>query len=233
MSCERTRELFSDYLAGELPEPLRRDVGEHLADCDACGKLREAFGQVVELLRELPVVEPSAQLADRVAAVSWSPVRPAARRRLPGRQLRALAALQAAAAIGMLVTGSFALAAGPDSEPVQKASRFLERTTNRFAALIDERDQLLEDLRLIQVVIGTALESRIDRIGDRVDDYRRLLEERRGSQRDADEPQTEGRRGEIGARLAIILLNQEGASAVTLIQPADAPAVRTEEETKT
>jgi len=231
VTCERTHELFSDYLAGELPEPLRRDVSEHIAGCDACAELREAFGEVVDLLRELPVVEPSLQLADRVAAASWRPRRPAPSRRLPGRQLRALAALQAAAAIVMLITGSFALAAGPDSEPVQRASRFLERTTNRVATLIEEKDQLLEDLQLIQVVIETALESRIDRVGDRVDDYRRLLEERRVDQPDADEPTTEGRCGNTGARLAT-LLNQDEAPTVSLDQPADAPAVRTQEETR-
>ena len=230
MSCERTRELFSDYRAGELPEPLRRDVSDHIASCDACAELREAFGEVVDLLRELPVVEPSLQLADRVAAASWRPLRPARSRRLPGRQLRALAALQAAAAIVMLITGSFALAAGPDSEPVQRASRFLERTTNRFAALIEEKDQLVEDLQLIQVVIETALESRIDRVGDRVDDYRRLLEERRVDQPGAEKPTTEGRCCDIGARLATSL-NRDEAPAVTLVQPADAPAVGTEEET--
>ena len=131
----------------------------------------------------------------------------------------------------MLVTGSFALAAGPDSEPVQRASRFLERTTNRVAALIEEKDQLVEDLQLIRVVIETALESRIDRVGDRVDDYRRLLEERRGEQPDTDEPTTEGRCCAGGARLAI-LLNRDEAPAVTLVQPADAPAVCTEEETQ-
>ena len=231
MRCERTHELLSDYLAGELPEPLRRDVSEHVASCDSCAELHEAFGEVVGLLRELPVVEPSVQLAARVATASWRPPRSIPGRRLPGRQLRALAALQAAAAIVMLVTGSFALAAGPDSEPIQRASRFLERTTNRFAALIQEKDQLVEDLRLIQVVIETALESRIDRVGDRVDDYRRLLEERRVNPPDADEPATEGRCCNTGARLAI-LLNQDEASAVTLMQPAGAPAVCTEEETR-
>ena len=59
MSCARSHELFSDYLAGELPEPLRRDVSEHIASCAACAELREAFGDVVDLLRELPAVEPS------------------------------------------------------------------------------------------------------------------------------------------------------------------------------
>ncbi len=231
MSCERTRELFSDYLTGELPEPLRRDVREHITSCDACAELREAFGEVVDLLDALPVVEPSAQLSDRVATASWRPFAVIPRRRLPGRQLRALAALQAAAAVVMLVTGSFALAAGPDSEPVQRASRFLERTTNRVAALIEEKDQLVEDLQLIQVLIETALESRIDRVGDRVDDYRRLLEERRANEPDTDQPRIEGRCCDIGARIAT-LSNPDRAPTVSPTQPASMPAVRIEEKTK-
>jgi hypothetical protein len=38
---------------------------------------------------------------------------------------------------------------------------------------------LLEDCRILRVVVGAAIEGRLDRVSDRVEDYRRLLERRR------------------------------------------------------
>ena len=46
----------------------------------------------------------------------------------------------------------------------------------------EKKDRLVEDFRMLRVVVGTAFEGRVDRVNDRVEDYRRLLERR---QRDA------------------------------------------------
>ena len=46
----------------------------------------------------------------------------------------------------------------------------------------EKKDRLFEDFRMLRVVVGTAFEGRVDRVNDRVEDYRRLLERR---QRDA------------------------------------------------
>ena len=47
---------------------------------------------------------------------------------------------------------------------------------------LDERkDRLVEDVRILRVVVGAAFEGRLDRVNDRVEDYRRLLERRRSA----------------------------------------------------
>ncbi len=42
----------------------------------------------------------------------------------------------------------------------------------------EKKDRLFEDFRMLRVVVGTAFEGRVDRVNDRVEDYRRLLERR-------------------------------------------------------
>jgi hypothetical protein len=85
-----------------------------------------------------------------------------------------------AAALALAITGGVLLAQSFVGPPVRAANRVVERTVNAGAYLAERKDRLVEDFRLLRVVIGTAFEGRLDRVNDRVDDYRRLLERRRG-----------------------------------------------------
>ena len=59
------------------------------------------------------------------------------------------------------------------------------------AVFVQERTvRLVEDLRMLRVVIATAFEGRVDRVNDRVDDYKRLLEKRRQHPPESRESQT-------------------------------------------
>jgi hypothetical protein len=62
------------------------------------------------------------------------------------------------------------------------AARIVDRTVNASAYILERKERLVEDVRLLRVVIGTAFEGRLDRMNDRVDDYRRLLEKRRANE---------------------------------------------------
>ena len=44
---------------------------------------------------------------------------------------------------------------------------------------MERKDRLVEDVRILGVVLGTAFEGRLDRVNERVEDYRRLLDRRR------------------------------------------------------
>jgi hypothetical protein len=91
-----------------------------------------------------------------------------------------LAAAALAAALG---TGIYyGQRAGLD--PVRSARRVVERSVNLGAYVLERKDRLVEDVRLLRVVIGTAFEGRVERVNDRVDDYRKLLEKRRETERD-------------------------------------------------
>lgn len=54
---------------------------------------------------------------------------------------------------------------------------------------MERKDRLLEDVRVLGVVLSTAFEGRIERVNERVNDYKRLLERRKAS------PQPEPKQG--------------------------------------
>jgi hypothetical protein len=192
LDCARAEELLSDYHEGLLDDPLRADVERHLVSCERCTELRAALGEVVAALRSAPEVDPARDLAERAAAAA---LRAADAQRF-GRRLafpqirvaaRAVFALPEpvlvrglAATLALAITGGVLLAQSFVGPPVRAANRVVERTVNAGAYLAERKDRLVEDFRLLRVVIGTAFEGRLDRVNDRVDDYRRLLERRRG-----------------------------------------------------
>ena len=44
---------------------------------------------------------------------------------------------------------------------------------------MERKDRIVEDVRILGVVLGAAFEGRIERVNERVEDYRRLLDRRR------------------------------------------------------
>jgi hypothetical protein len=73
---------------------------------------------------------------------------------------------------------------GTALDPGRAAERFVERSVDVGVYLAERKDRLVEDVRLLRVVIGTAFEGRIERVNDRVDDYKRLIEKRRDAERE-------------------------------------------------
>lgn len=172
-SCRRAQELFADHREGSLDEVLRAELDAHLLGCPECQSLCQAYDEVVSALRAHPVLEPSAGLAERAAAgaVARSLLAPAAAPAWP-RPLRL------AAAVVLLASGALLLAPGPSALAAEKARRLTDRAGNALAYVGERRDRLLEDVRILRIVIGAAFEGRLDRVNDRFEDYRRLLERR-------------------------------------------------------
>lgn len=190
LSRERTLELLSDYREGLLAPGLREAVAERLASDAECRETLAALEELAELLPALAGTgEPRAGLAERAARAALAAGRPAPvatfRRRAPYRPA-VPSPLQAAAAVAMLATGLAALVSGPEAPPQRAATRLVERTS---LELRQQGGRLVENIRELGERVGAALETRIDRIDDRVEDYRRLL-------RDEQEPAAsrEGRR---------------------------------------
>jgi hypothetical protein len=196
LDCASVEERLSEFHEGLLDDHARAEVERHLAGCTRCAALLAALGEVMAALRASPELEPARDLAERAATAALHAKAPSARfaparlLRFPrvaaaGRDLFAssvpmvvrglAAALALALTAGMLLLHSFM---GP---PARAASRVVERTVNAGAYLAERKDRLVEDFRILRVVIGTAFEGRLDRVNDRVDDYRRLLERRRNT----------------------------------------------------
>ena len=177
MDCRRAEELFSDHLEGSLHEILRAELDAHLSSCEGCRGLREALGEVVTALREYPEIAPGASLAPRAAAAALA----AARRPVEVRPAFVVPSWVQAAAAGfaLIALGAMLMLVGPE-KPTRAAQRLVGETVNAGSSLIARKDRLVEDVRLLGVVLSTAFEGRMDRVNDRVEDYRRLIEKRRG-----------------------------------------------------
>jgi len=184
MDCRRAEELLSDHYEGTLAEPLLSELERHLRECEACRALRETFAEVVETLRDLPVLEPPADLAERAATAALARPRPVPHLAGARRGVHVPSWLQAIAAGLALVTTGVVLLATRTEGPNRAMTRLMDRTANAGAYLMERKDRLVEDIRILRVVIGTAFEGRLDRMSDRVDDYRRLLERRRLSEQE-------------------------------------------------
>jgi anti-sigma factor RsiW len=191
MDCNRARDLFSDHLDGALDPSLKGQLHEHLVTCPSCSALRAAFGEVVDTLRTTPELPVPLGLVDRVVEAT---------RRLPRPGFRAprmpLWMQAAAAALALAVTGLVLLASQPESRT--SLVRFKERAVRYGVYVAERKDRAVEELRLLRVVFGTAFEGRVDRVNERVEDYRQLLEKRRASEAETSkdkkmEPAPQGR----------------------------------------
>ena len=178
MDCVGTQELLSDHLEGSLDTVAAAAVEAHIGGCPDCRALRQALAEVVDVLKNHPVLEPPAGLAERVAAFALEHPRPVPRPRLRWPDLGLPVGLQIlAASLALAVTGVVVLAAWP-------GARIRERTANAGAYLSERKERVVEDFRLLRVVVSTAFEGRLDKVNDRMDDYRRLLEKRRAAEQD-------------------------------------------------
>ncbi len=180
LQCRRAEELFSDHLEGTLDLVLDADLRAHVAECDRCRELRDAMQEVLEVLRSATDMEPAHDLAARAASAALRAGRPRAPRvpsivGLPPWVLATAAVLALALSTG-LVTAS------GGKGTLGTTGHLARRVSSVGVYLAEKKDRLFEDFRMLRVVVGTAFEGRVDRVNDRVEDYRRLLEQR---QRDA------------------------------------------------
>jgi hypothetical protein len=188
MDCRRAEELFSDHYEGNLDQPLLAELQDHLHGCESCSRLREALAEVVEALRSSPVVAPSPDLAARAAEAALSRSRGGTVGRSSGRGSGRLAwpgsamPLPIAAALIMGLAATLGLASSRLG-PLGRTELLMEQTVTAREYLLERKERLVEDIRILQVVIATAFEERLDRVNDRVDDYRRLLQERKDAER--------------------------------------------------
>ena len=65
-NCDKTRELLSAYLDGELPEKEAVTVRRHLAECLDCEEVALELDKVRQMVKGLPQLKAPAELAERV-----------------------------------------------------------------------------------------------------------------------------------------------------------------------
>jgi anti-sigma factor RsiW len=177
MDCQRAEELLSDYQEDALHALLRSEVEAHLAGCRLCRELERALLEVRQALSAFPELDAPAGLAERAAQAAL-----ATRRARVARPALVLPSWLSTAAAGfaLIALGLLLMIVGPEA-PTRAAERLVGQTVDASQVILERKDRLVEDVRILGVVLGTAFEGRLERVGERVEDYRRLLERRRGS----------------------------------------------------
>ena len=207
MDCRRAEELFSDHLEGNLHPILRAELDSHLDGCADCRTLRAALAEAVEALRSIPEIDAPSGLAERAAAAALARPRPVVVR--PAIELPPWVRA-AAAGFAFIALGTILAVVGPE-KPTRAAQRLVGQTVTAGTSLLERKDRLVEDVRILGVVLGTAFEGRLERVNERVEDYRRLLDRRRATP-DGDSKRGSGSRG-LSPRLAEGFRTAPGAGA--------------------
>lgn len=179
MDCRRVEERLSDHLEGALDSVIDAEVRAHIEGCDGCRELRGAMSEVIEALRDAPEMEPSADLAARVAAAVLRAGRPRKPRRIGLPSFTGLPpwVLATAALLALALSTGLVTASGGKG-PLGHTGRLAQRVSAVGIYIAEKKDRIAEDFRMLRVVVGTAFEGRVDRVSDRVDDYKKLLERR-------------------------------------------------------
>jgi len=183
MDHDRARELFSDHLEGRLDPARKQDLHDHLVTCPACSALRAAFGEVVDTLRTTPELPLPLGLVERVIEATRRLPRPLRPARMP------LWMQAAAALLAVSLTAGVLWILKPENQA--SLARWMQRGERFGVYVLERKDRVVEELRLLRIVVGTAFEGRLDRVNERVEDYRLLLEKRRASERSAEPKQPE------------------------------------------
>jgi anti-sigma factor RsiW len=177
--CARVEELLSDHVEGTLDAVLEAEVRAHLDVCDRCLELRAALREVIDALHEWAEAEPPADLAGRAAEAALRASRSRTRRvGLPSFTGLPPWVLATAAVLALALSTGLVTASGGKG-PLGGPSRIAQRVSAAGVYVAERKDRLVEDFRVLRVLVATAFEGRVERVNDRVEDYRRLLERRR------------------------------------------------------
>jgi anti-sigma factor RsiW len=68
MRCSEVKELLSSYVDGMLPAGQMQAVDEHLSLCPSCQEELQLLEQTINLLRDLPEIEPPEDLTASIMA---------------------------------------------------------------------------------------------------------------------------------------------------------------------
>lgn len=103
MKCSEFLARFSDFYDGGAPEPDRVAFSAHLEGCASCRRYLEVVRRGVDLLRELPPIEPREDLPERLRHAVYSLEEERRRRRSSPGASGVMAMVAAAAVLAMLV----------------------------------------------------------------------------------------------------------------------------------
>ena len=190
MRCRRSEELWSDYLEGTLPPPLRQELTTHLAECDDCRELAGDFREVVAALGNLRAPEPPGNLVAKILERTRPRLASLGEPRghlvpFPIPAWRNAAVWAAAA-----VFAGFMIFRPPSfvGESGRRVSQVSHQVYSYGLRAYRASERLVDEINVLRMTVGVAFEDRLDRLNERLKD----LEEAR--RRSGEEPDRSSRR---------------------------------------
>ncbi len=66
MHCHQVLQLLVDYIDGELDENTRRELEEHMEDCEPCKKFINTYRTTIKLTKQVETSQMPNELKDRL-----------------------------------------------------------------------------------------------------------------------------------------------------------------------
>ena len=180
--CLACEERLPDLADDALGAVVRGEVERHLDGCADCRALASALAAISRELAAARVpAEPRPQLAAEITRRTWSrPWTPAALWPLsPDRGGPPWRVQVLAAGLSLVISSIIYIGVLAVNDPRSLPARVYRTVNNTAADVRAQGDEWLEDIRLVRVLVSTALGGRLDQVQEQVEDYRRLMEKRR------------------------------------------------------
>ncbi len=165
MKCERIEQLLSPYLEDELNPEEKGAVAKHLKTCENCSLLFSLMKETQESLADIPELEVSENLLDRLYSIPREKKR--FKLRLPNFDFLVRPSLQPALTVAtiMLIMISFYFY-GPNKNSIDKSisrqihlgyskiERLYAKAESFSASLGEHKDNILVSLKNIKLLGG-------------------------------------------------------------------------------
>ncbi len=159
MNCARFETVLSDFMANRLQKPVMAAAQEHLEKCPQCRELLEEVAQLKGQLHDFPVVQPPADLVDRILLRTtgrpeprsiWKGlILPTLQPFLTQRYAFATVMLFVFLSLMVNIVGPPAGAVLSPSRLVESADRFTSEITRKWAEAVDFQARVMEEVKLM------------------------------------------------------------------------------------
>jgi len=169
MNCQRSEELWTDYLERSLESDVESQLLSHLDGCARCRTLFGVFEEVISSLQGMAVPEIEPGLSKRILARARPEIRRArrdvGRAPLDATRTPIVHWLAAAAVLSAVllwrppeILESFA----------QSASKTARQTYSFGVRSYHQTERWLDDLNVLRMTVGVAFEDRLDQLNEQL-----------------------------------------------------------------
>lgn len=168
MNCEQVQELLPEFADRQIRQALVAGVEEHLRQCPSCSNLLAVYRQNIELLATFPLLDPPADLGDRILE------RTTRRRGVLAyfdRYFGIPAPVYLSAAAALLIALLSPAFLKMETEPSRAANKYLHRAWSYSVRMYGKAEGMGQEIATFKNVLMLILDQRVDQIQDELENY--------------------------------------------------------------